>query len=51
MANASPAADSLPALLVYDAETELISGQRFAMLCHTTVFYTGYKTSVGSPMR
>ena len=43
--NASPAADSPPALLVYDAEIELISerGTRWAPY-HG--FHTGYKTSV-----
>ena len=42
IANASPAADSLPALLVYDAELTLISvrGERRAAYRH---FHTGYK--------
>lgn len=45
IANASPAADSLPALLVYEAELELISasGARFVSY---NEFHTGYKTSV-----
>src|SRR5712664_1059828 len=42
IANASPAADSLPALLVYDAEVKLISarGNRRVAYRH---FHTGYK--------
>ena len=42
IANASPAADSLPALLVYDAELTLISvrGERRVEYRH---FHTGYK--------
>jgi CO/xanthine dehydrogenase FAD-binding subunit len=42
IANASPAADSPPALLVYDAELELVSslGSRWRP-CHG--FYSGYK--------
>lgn len=45
IANASPAADSLPALLVYEAELELISlsGTRHVP-CND--FHTGYKTTV-----
>ncbi|HEX4594903.1 MAG TPA: xanthine dehydrogenase family protein subunit M [Bryobacteraceae bacterium] len=45
IANASPAADSPPALLVYDAEIELLSavGSRWVQY---TGFHTGYKTSV-----
>lgn len=48
IANASPAADSPPALLVYDAEIELLSdrGPRWAPYA---VFHTGYKTSVMEP--
>jgi CO/xanthine dehydrogenase FAD-binding subunit len=40
--NASPAADSPPALLVYDAELELVSlrGSRWLAYCE---FHTGYK--------
>jgi CO/xanthine dehydrogenase FAD-binding subunit len=43
IANASPAADSPPALLVYDAELELVSaaGSRWAPYRD---FHTGYKT-------
>ena len=42
IANASPAADSPPALLVYDAELELLSasGARWVPYCG---FWTGYK--------
>jgi CO/xanthine dehydrogenase FAD-binding subunit len=42
LANGSPAADSSPALLVYDAEVELISvrGKRRIPYCE---FHTGYK--------
>jgi len=42
IANASPAADSPPALLVYDAELELVSvrGARWARYDH---FHSGYK--------
>ncbi len=45
VANGSPAADSPPALLVYDAEIELlsISGSRWVPYAG---FHTGYKTSV-----
>lgn len=45
IANASPAADSLPALLVYEAELELISasGARFVSY---NEFHTGYKTTL-----
>ena len=45
IANASPAADSPPALLVYDAEIELLSirGECWAPYAD---FHTGYKTSV-----
>jgi CO/xanthine dehydrogenase FAD-binding subunit len=45
IANASPAADSLPALLVYEAELELISasGSRWV---EYQGFHTGYKTTV-----
>ena len=40
--NASPAADSPPALLVYDAEIELVSERRVRWVpCHG--FHTGYK--------
>jgi CO/xanthine dehydrogenase FAD-binding subunit len=40
--NASPAADSPPALLVYDAEIELISERRARWLPYRS-FHTGYK--------
>jgi CO/xanthine dehydrogenase FAD-binding subunit len=43
IANASPAADSLPALLVYDAELELISAQGAGRVPYHG-FHTGYKT-------
>lgn len=45
IANASPAADSLPALLVYEAELELVSarGARWLPYCD---FHTGYKTTL-----
>jgi len=42
IANASPAADSPPALLVYDAEIELISGKGTRRLPYRD-FHTGYK--------
>lgn len=45
IANASPAADSLPALLVYEAELELISAGGSRVVAYTD-FHTGYKTSV-----
>jgi CO/xanthine dehydrogenase FAD-binding subunit len=45
IANASPAADSLPALLVYDAEIELISAQGSRWVSYQS-FHTGYKTTV-----
>ena len=45
LVNGSPAADSSPALLVYDAEIELISvrGKRRIPYCE---FHTGYKQNV-----
>jgi CO/xanthine dehydrogenase FAD-binding subunit len=48
IANASPAADSPPALLVYDAEIELlsVSGSRWV---EYHGFHTGYKTSMMRP--
>jgi CO/xanthine dehydrogenase FAD-binding subunit len=48
IANASPAADSLPALLVYDAELALISvrGERRVPYRH---FHTGYKQTILAP--
>jgi CO/xanthine dehydrogenase FAD-binding subunit len=42
IANASPAADSPPALLVYDAEIELISTEGTRRLSYSD-FHTGYK--------
>jgi CO/xanthine dehydrogenase FAD-binding subunit len=43
IANASPAADSLPALLVYDAELELISEVASRRVAYDD-FHTGYKS-------
>lgn len=43
IANASPAADSLPALLVYEAELELISSAGSRVVPYVG-FHTGYKT-------
>src|SRR5260370_620411 len=48
IANASPAADSLPALLVYDAEVTLISGRGERLLAYRN-FNTGYKQTVLAP--
>lgn len=45
IANASPAADSLPALLVYEAELELISASGSRLVPYND-FHTGYKTTV-----
>ena len=45
IANASPAADSLPALLVYEAEVELISATGTRRVAYRN-FHTGYKTTV-----
>jgi CO/xanthine dehydrogenase FAD-binding subunit len=45
IANASPAADSLPALLVYDAELTLISVRGERRVPYRT-FHTGYKNTV-----
>ena len=45
IANASPAADSLPALLVYDAELTLVSVRGERRVAHRT-FHTGYKKTV-----
>ncbi|HMV49638.1 MAG TPA: xanthine dehydrogenase family protein subunit M [Blastocatellia bacterium] len=45
IANASPAADSLPALLVYEAELELISTAGARRVAYRD-FHTGYKTTV-----
>ena len=46
--NASPAADSLPALLVYDAELILVSARGERRLPYVT-FHTGYKTTQMAP--
>ena len=46
--NASPAADTPPALLVYEAELELLSA-RGARRVPYDRFHTGYKTSVLAP--
>jgi CO/xanthine dehydrogenase FAD-binding subunit len=48
IANGSPAADSPPALLVYDAELELISSQGSRWVSYNN-FHTGYKQSVLQP--
>ena len=45
IANASPAADSLPALLVYDAELTLISVRGERRVAYRN-FHTGYKKTV-----
>jgi CO/xanthine dehydrogenase FAD-binding subunit len=45
IANASPAADSLPALLVYEAELELVSARESRRVAYQG-FHTGYKTTV-----
>jgi CO/xanthine dehydrogenase FAD-binding subunit len=45
IANASPAADSLPALLVYDAELTLISVRGERQVAYRD-FHTGYKKTV-----
>ena len=42
IANASPAADTPPALLVYDAELELLSSAGVRRIAYRT-FHTGYK--------
>src|SRR6266700_4446443 len=48
IANASPAADSLPALLVYDAELTLISERGERCVAYRT-FHTGYKQTALAP--
>jgi CO/xanthine dehydrogenase FAD-binding subunit len=48
IANASPAADSPPALLVYDAELELISARGSRWVPYHG-FHTGYKTMLLRP--
>jgi CO/xanthine dehydrogenase FAD-binding subunit len=46
IANASPAADSPPALIIYDAELELISSSGGARWIKYDEFHTGYKQTV-----
>jgi CO/xanthine dehydrogenase FAD-binding subunit len=48
IANASPAGDSPPALLVYDAELELVSTQGTRRVSYAE-FHTGYKQTVMRP--
>ena len=48
IANASPAADSPPALLVYDAEIELLSASGSRWVSYDG-FHTGYKATVMRP--
>jgi CO/xanthine dehydrogenase FAD-binding subunit len=48
LVNGSPAADSSPALLVYDAEVELISTRGSRRIPYAE-FHTGYKLSVLEP--
>lgn len=45
IANASPAADSPPALLAYDAEVELVSAEGSRRLAYSE-FHTGYKQTL-----
>jgi len=45
LVNGSPAADSSPALLAYDAEVELISGRGTRRVAYSD-FHTGYKRNV-----
>jgi len=45
IANASPAGDSPPALLVYDAQLELVSAQGARWIPYTD-FHTGYKHTI-----
>jgi CO/xanthine dehydrogenase FAD-binding subunit len=45
IANASPAADTPPALLVYDAEVELVSAEGTRRVPYSD-FHTGYKQTV-----
>jgi CO/xanthine dehydrogenase FAD-binding subunit len=46
--NASPAADSLPALLIYNAELELVSSGASRWVSYAG-FHTGYKTTILRP--
>lgn len=48
VANASPAADSPPALLAYDASVELVSVRGTRRVRYAD-YHTGYKTSVRAP--
>jgi CO/xanthine dehydrogenase FAD-binding subunit len=48
IANASPAADSPPALLAYDAEIELVSRTGTRRVPYAT-YHTGYKRTVAQP--
>jgi CO/xanthine dehydrogenase FAD-binding subunit len=48
IANASPAADSPPALLVYDAELELVSANQRRWVPYRD-FHTGYKKTLMKP--
>src|SRR5256886_6677063 len=48
IANASPAADSPPALLAYDAELELVSAAGSRWVCYQG-FHTGYKQMTMRP--
>ena len=48
LVNGSPAADSSPALLVYDAEIEIVS-QRGSRRVPYSEFHTGYKRNVLAP--
>ena len=48
LVNGSPAADSSPALLVYDAEVELISVRGRRRIAYSD-FHTGYKKNVLAP--
>jgi CO/xanthine dehydrogenase FAD-binding subunit len=48
LVNGSPAADSSPALLVYDAEVELVSVQGRRRIPYAA-FHTGYKQNVLAP--
>ncbi|HEX8472553.1 MAG TPA: xanthine dehydrogenase family protein subunit M [Pyrinomonadaceae bacterium] len=49
ISNASPAADSPPALLVYDAQIELVSAARGSRLVEYKDFHTGYKQTLMRP--
>lgn len=48
IANASPAADSPPALLAYDAQIELVSVRGSRVVPYSS-FHTGYKTTIMAP--